>query len=70
MGKNRYVFVSGQNNAVEREMRRIVKRYKSSGLEKVEYKNLPLLAYGKNLNRRRLNEYIEFLDIRDEFLLI
>jgi hypothetical protein len=51
-------------------MRRIVKRYKSSGLEKVEYKNLPLLAYGKNLNRRRLNEYIEFLDIRDEFLLI
>ena len=48
-------------------MRRIVKRYKSSGLEKVEHKNLPLLAYGKNLNRRRLNEYIEFLDIRDEF---
>lgn len=67
MGKNRYVFVSGQNNALEREMRRIVKRYKSSGLEKVEHKNLPLLAYGKNLNRRRLNKYIEFLDIRDEF---
>lgn len=67
MGKNRYVFVSGQNNALEREMRRIVKRYKSSGLEKVENKNLPLLAYGKNLNRRRLNKYIEFLDIRDEF---
>ncbi len=65
MKNNRYVFISGSDNNLEREMRRMVRKYENSGLEKIQYMNIPQLAYGKNLNRRRLIEFIEFLDTRD-----
>ena len=65
MKKNRYVFVSGANQDLEREMRRISRKYKDAGLENVEYMNIPHLRYGKNLSRRKLEQSIEFLDIRD-----
>lgn len=65
MKNNRYVFVSGDENALEREMRRMVRKYEKSGLEKVKYLNIPQLSYGKNLDRRRLVQFIEFLDIRN-----
>lgn len=65
MKNNRYVFISGDENTLEREIRRMVRKYEKSGLEKVEYLNIPQLSYGKNLDRRRLNQFIEFLDIRD-----
>lgn len=65
MKKNRYVFISSSNRELEREMRRIIRKYKDAGLENIELINLPQLRYGKNLDRRRLAQSIEFLDIRN-----
>lgn len=65
MKNNKYFFVSGAENSIEREMRRMVRKYENSGLASVEYLNIPQLSYGKNLDRRRMNKIIDFFDQRD-----
>lgn len=65
MKDNSYVFISGIDSELEKDMRRMVRKYENSGLRKIEYLNIPQLSYGKNLDRRRLNQYIDFFDIRN-----
>lgn len=65
MKKNRYVFIASSHNMLEKEIRRMVRKYKTAGIEKIEYLNLSQLQYGKNLDRPRLTQSIEFLDTRD-----
>ncbi|MDG1997161.1 MAG: hypothetical protein P8J14_11740 [Emcibacteraceae bacterium] len=65
MRKNRYVFISSSERDIKQIMRRSVRQYIEDGLDKTEYMYIPKLKYGRNPDRRKFRQAVDFLDTRD-----
>ena len=63
MRLNRYIFVgSSRNYEANREINRAIVKYKKTGIENTQYKLLSELSGDIKLNKKHINDFIDYLD--------
>lgn len=62
MRQNKFVFLASRERNVRLEMRRSERNYNDDGISKTTYTSINDLTFGKDTNRRRINQAIDFLD--------